>query len=103
MHDAWDRKPTSKQWTDALPPDFRPLATMPKRTSPPSLHSMPENVHRPKIPRHRVVSIVTLQNAPQPCPGLLHRLVHPIAQHLLNLLQLCYHPLVRRLSPNSRA
>jgi hypothetical protein len=26
--------------------------------------------------------------------------VHPMAQRLLNLLQLCHHPLVRRLSPD---
>src|SRR5712692_8328409 len=61
---------------------------------------MPEGIHRPKISRHRVVLIVTLRNAPQPCPSLVQRLVHPAAQRLLDLLQLCHHPLVRRLTPD---
>src|SRR5207237_3960927 len=36
----------------------------------------------------------------QPCPNLVHRLVHPSAQRQLNLLQLRHHPLVRRLTPD---
>ena len=100
MQNTWNRKPASKQWTDALPSDFRPLATMSKRSSPQSLHSIPEDIHRSKISGHCVVSIVTLQNAPQPGSDPAQRLVHPVAQRLLYLLQLCHHSLVRRLSPN---
>ena len=100
MQNTRNRKPASEQWTDASPSDLRPLTATVKYGSPQPLQPMPEDVHRSKISSHSVVSIVTLQDAPQPCPELLQRLVHPAAQRLLNLLQLGHHPLVRRLSPD---
>ena len=100
MQNTRNRKPASEQWTDASPSDLRPLTATVKYGSPQPLQPMPEDVHRSKISGHSVVSIVTLQDAPQPCPDLLQRLVHPAAQRLLNLLQLGHHPLVRRLSPD---
>jgi hypothetical protein len=61
---------------------------------------MSKGTHGPKISRHSMVLIETLCNAPQPCPDLIERFVHPEAQRLLNLLQLCHHPLIRRLAPD---
>ena len=75
-------------------------AAITKRAPPQPPKPMPEGVHRPKISRYSVVLIEALRNAPQPGSDLFQRLVHPAAQRLLNLLQLCHHPLVRRLSPN---
>ena len=75
---------------------------MAKRASPQPFQPMPKGVHRPKISWYSVVLIETLQNAPQPCPDLVQRLVHPAAQRLLNLLQLRHHPLVRRPTPNRK-
>ena len=97
---AWSRKPAIKERADAVPTDVRPLASLTKRVSPHAPQPMPKGLHRSEISRHSVVLIETLRNAPQPCPDLVQRLVHPGPQLLFDLLQLRHHPLVRRLSPD---
>jgi len=100
MPHAGGRKPAIKQWAEATPTNIGPLTAMTKSPSPQLAEPMPKGVHRPKISRHSVVLIETLRNPPQPRPGLRQWLVHPLAQLQLNLLQLCHHPLVRRLPPD---
>ena len=100
MQNARCRQPAIEQRADALPSDIGPLTAMTKCASPQPAEPMPEGVHRPEISRYGVVLIETLRNAPQPCPDLVQRLVHPEAQRLLDLLQLRHHPLVRRLTPD---
>src|SRR6202163_229344 len=75
---------------------------MAKRALPHEFQPIPKDAHRPKISRYSVVLIEALQNAPQPCSGLVQRFVHPAAQRLLNLLQLRHHPLFRRLTPDHK-
>jgi hypothetical protein len=75
---------------------------MAKRASPQAFQPIPKDANRPKISRNSVVLIEAPQNAPQPCSGLVQRLVHPAAQRLLNLLQLCHHPFFRRLTPDHK-
>src|SRR5205085_9528256 len=100
MQNARCGQPAIEEWANALPTDIWPLTAVAKRAPPQALQSMPEGVHRPEISRHGVVLIEALGNAPQPCPDLVQRLVHPAAQRLLDLLQLCHHPLIRRLTPD---
>jgi hypothetical protein len=76
------------------------LAAAAKGSSPQPTEPMPEGVHGPKISRQSMVPIEAQQNAPQPSPGLRQRLMHPLAQPQLNLLQLRHHPLIRRLTPD---
>jgi hypothetical protein len=100
MQNAWDRNLASRRLSNALPSGSDALIAVAKHAPPQALQPMPENVHRPEVPRQRVVSIEALQNAPQPSPDLWQRLVHPAAQRQLILLQLGHHPLIRRLPPD---
>src|ERR1019366_5194399 len=87
QYSRW-RQPAIQEWADELPSDIRPLTAMAKRASPQAFQPIPKDAHRPKISRYSVVLIEAPQNAPQPCSGLVQRLVHPAAPRLLHLLQL---------------
>jgi hypothetical protein len=94
------RKPASRKVSEKRPSDTRPLTAAAKYRPPQAQQSMSKSAHRPKISGHRVIAIVSQQNAPQPGSYLGYRRMHPLAQHLLNLLQLRHHPLLRRLPPD---
>jgi hypothetical protein len=100
MKRAWDRKPAVKERVDTLPTGMRTITAMPESAPPHLTYPMPEHGESASVTRYGVVLIETQTHTSQPCSDLCEWLVHPKAQRLLKLLQLCSHPRISRFSPD---
>jgi hypothetical protein len=79
------------------------LATSAKLTSPSVYHPVPELHQGMAISRDGVIPEVSADNLFKPFPLLADRLVHPLTQFLLDLLELCLHAVAPGLPVDQEA
>ena len=97
------RKPSVGQGESTLPGNRVFLATAAKCTPPMPEHAFPEIAEAVKVPRYRIVVEVALHDRFEPLAGLAHRIVHALAELLLNIAQLRPHALADCLAPDREA
>ena len=93
-------EPVRHQTVEASPvgPAFPTAAE--KHSPPESRHPVAKYIKALHIARHRVVIEVALNDRLQPFTGLGHRIVHALAELLLDLSQLAPHALANRPAPH---
>ena len=94
------RKPSRSQDKHACPVDPVLLASAANSTPPEREHPVPKHAQAREVPWYRVVVEVALHDRLEPLAGLAHRIVHPLAELLLNLSQLRPHAFANRLAPH---
>ena len=88
------------QSESARPRDPMFLATASKSTPPEHKHPIPKHTQTREVSWYRVVVEVALDDRLEPFSSLRHRIVHALAELLLNLSQLGAHALADRGAPH---
>ena len=99
MERARLRKPSLTQGKGACPVDPVLLAPAAESTPPVREHPIPKHTQALEIAGDRIIVEVPLHDRLEPLAGLAHGIVHPLAELLLNLLQLRPHAFANRLAP----
>src|SRR5437867_8941324 len=94
------RNPSLSQNEDARPGDPVFVTPTANGTPPVCKHPIPKHTQTREVSRYRVVVEVALYARLEPLSGLGHRIVHALAELLLNRSQLRSHPLADRGPPH---
>jgi len=94
------RKPSLSQNEDVRPGDPALLAPTANGTPPERKHPIPKHAQTREVSWYRLVVEVALHDRLEPLTGLGHRIVHALAELLLNLSQLGSHALADRGAPH---
>src|SRR6266478_9965056 len=97
MEHALNRNPALGKWSEPVPGHAAFLTATPKGEPPVARDLFAELSHAAPVTRNRVVVEVALDDRSEPLASLLNRIVLAGEEELLNLPQLCSHPLARRL------
>jgi hypothetical protein len=100
VNNPGDRKPASRQPEHAALGEAMCLTPQAKRAAPKLDNLFPKGHEHRAVEGHPIVVIVSCQHRPQPGPKPWNGPVHPLAQGLLDLLQLPPEPFRLRLSPD---
>ena len=93
-------KPSLSQNEDACPVDPAFLAPAANGTPPERKHPIAEYTQALEVSWYRVVVEVALYDRLEPLSGLVHRIMHALAELLLDLTQLGSHTLADRGAPH---
>ena len=96
------REPSVSQSENTCPGDRAFLAAAAKCAPPPPDDPSPEYAETVDVSRYRIVVVVALHNRLEPLAGLAHRIVHALAELLLNVPQLRSHAFADRLTPHRK-
>ena len=102
MEHALNRNPALGKWSEPVPGHAAFLTATPKGEPPVARDLFAELSHAAPVTRNRVVVEVALDDRPEPLSSLLNRIVLAGEELLLDLPQLCSHPLARRLPQNHK-
>ena len=91
------RQPSVCQGENTRPGERVLLATAAKCTPPLPNQPIPEYAETIEVPWYRIVVGVALHDRLEPLAGLAHRIVHALAELLLNFPQLHSHAFADRL------
>src|SRR5260370_2001186 len=96
MMNSRRRQPAVNQTVHPLPGQAGFLAPSPQRTIPVASNLKAKRVQRALVRRNAVVTVVSLNDRPQPLTDLRHALVYSFAQFRFDFLQLSAFPLTHR-------
>src|ERR1700674_4109408 len=96
------REPSVSQSESTCPGERAFLAAAAKCSPPLPDEPLPEYAETVEVPRYRIVVEVSLHNRLEPLAGLAYRIVHPLAELLLDVPQLRHHAFADRLAPHRK-
>jgi hypothetical protein len=103
MEYALNRNPALGKGSEPIPGHAALLTATPKRQPPVPRNLFAKLSHAASVTRYRVVVEVSLNERSEPLASLLNRIVLAGEELLLDLPQLCSHPLARRLPQDHKA
>jgi hypothetical protein len=100
MQNSGLRNPTVQQWEMTIPSHLRALTATDQNIPPQPAYATPVDTQLTRVPRNRMVLVVTQHNPPKPFAHVGRAIVPPILKLSLDDFELRDHPLLRRDPPD---